>query len=247
MKDFNTDDICNGTVSSEVMFESEVTNCSAAKTDIESKDEPEEINIESEKSDATVSNDGISETEITDNDSQDESEETDKTETTWQQFAVGCTTFVDEFLDFFKCARTYNLNHVNNNAGVISRAESENRVVKILSFFAVFMTVYICIMIAILISLMKSPEKYPLQIFDNDSDNLPALQKLVVIFDDGNAFFMVMNKSFELEIVDTHNFNYDKCGFHAYDQIDHIQTLVGRPGQNNFMHDSRFNSRNISG
>ena len=135
MKDFKTDDICNGTVSSEVMFESEVTHCNATKTDTESKDEPEETNFESEKSDATVSYDGISETEMTD-DFQDEPEETDKTGTTWQQFAKSCSTFVDEFLDFFKCARTYNLGHVNNNAGVISRAESENRVTLLLSFLS---------------------------------------------------------------------------------------------------------------
>ena len=235
--------------------EPEVTHCYAVKTDTESEDETEETNkrekmsLDSEKSNATVSICSISETEMTRTESRDEPNQTDKSDhvTTWQQFLKSCSTFVEEFLDFFKCARTYQLTHVNINGGVISRSQSEKRIIYLLAFLGLFMTVYICIMIAILISLIQSPEKYTLRNFEQDLDGLPVLQKLVVIYDDGNAFFMVMNKTFELEIVDTHNFNYDKCGFYAYDQIDHIQTLVGRPGQNNFMHDSKLNGKNISG
>lgn len=108
--------------------ETDKTDLKVGKTDDVSRDEIKMTECDENKSELTcaefdksfanVSFDSISETETTEN----ESKETDKTETTWQQIAKSCSIFVDEYLDFFKCARTYNLHHVDNNAGVISRA-----------------------------------------------------------------------------------------------------------------------------
>ena len=101
------------------------------------------------------------------------------------------------------------------------------------------------LLITILISLMDNDalnlSNQPLQ------NDLPVLQKLVVIFGDGTALFLAMNTMLELKILKTHRFNFDKCGFFAYDAIDHIQTLVGSPGTLNYIHDSNFNSKKIIG
>ena len=75
---------------------------------------------------------------------------------------------------------------------------------------------------------------------DQESDSLPVVQKLVVVFGDGTTLMLAMNKSFELNIVQHHKFNYDEKGFFAFDQI-------GSQGKLNFMHDYRFNSKKVPG
>ena len=83
--------------------------------------------------------------------------------------------------------------------------------------------------------------------YDTELDIWPVVQKLVVIFGDGTAFFLVMYKNLELAIVQDQKFNFDERGFFAYDQINHVQTLVGDPFDLNYMHYSKFHYKKIPG
>ena len=77
------------------------------------------------------------------------------------------------------------------------------------------------------------------------SSDVPVVQKLAVIFGDGTTLFLAMNKTLNLNVLRTHRFHYDNCGFFAYDHPNHIQTLVGSSGKLNYIHDSNFNSKKI--
>ena len=147
---------------------------------------------------------------------------------------------------FFQIRSTYKLSHVNDNTDLISRSESERRVFLLIWFLGFCLNLGMTILISILITLInndttKNLSNYPLQ------NDMPVLQKLAVIFGDGATLFLAMNTNQELQIVKTHRFNFDKCGFFAYDNVDHIQTLVGTPGKLNYIHDSNFNSKKIIG
>ena len=146
---------------------------------------------------------------------------------------------------FFQIRATYKLSHVNDNTDVISRSESERRVFLLIWFLGFCLNLGMTVLISILITLIDNDTQqlgnYPLQ------NDVPVLQKLVVIFGDGTTSFLAMNTNLELQIVKTHRFNFDKCGFFAYDNVDHIQTLVGTPGKLNYIHDSNFNSKKIIG
>ena len=107
---------------------------------------------------------------------------------------------------------------------------------------------FIIIGISILsLSFMKFSLKTQMIMPDHELKGLPVVQKLVVVFGDGTTLMLAMKKSFEFNIIQYHKFNYDKNGFFAFDQIDHIQTLVGSAGKLNYMHDYRFNSKKIPG
>ena len=103
----------------------------------------------------------------------------------------------------------------------------------------------ITILICVMISIEGSHTTYQLTNFLQN--NVPVLQKLVVIFGDGTALFIAMNKRLQFHILKKHKFNFDQCGFFAFDAVDHIQTLVGSPGKLNYIHDSDFNSKKIIG
>ena len=147
---------------------------------------------------------------------------------------------------FFQIRATYKLSHVNDNTDIISRSESERRVFLLIWFLGFCLNLGMTILISILITLInndttKNLSNYPLQ------NDMPVLQKLAVIFGDGATLFLAMNTNQELQIVKMHRFNFDKCGFFAYGNVDHIQTLVGSPGKLNYIHDSNFNSKKIIG
>ena len=146
---------------------------------------------------------------------------------------------------FFQIRATYKLSHVNDNTDVISRSESERRVFLLIWFLGFCLNLGMTVLISILITLIDNDtlnlSNYPLQ------DDMPVLQKLAVIFGDGATLFLAMNTNQELQIVKMHRFNFDKCGFFAYGNVDHIQTLVGSPGNLNYIHDSNFNSKKIIG
>ena len=83
--------------------------------------------------------------------------------------------------------------------------------------------------------------------YDTELEALPVVPKLVVIFGDGTAFFLVLDNSLELAIIQDKKFIFDERGFFAYDQINHIQTLVGNPYALNYMHYSKFHYKKIHG
>ena len=148
---------------------------------------------------------------------------------------------------FFQLPRTYQLSHVNDDTDIISRSDSDRRVFLLIWFLGFCLNLGMTILISILISLINNDAlNLSNNLLQNKSD-MPVLQKLAVIFGDGTTLFLAMNKMLELKIVKTHKFNFDKCGFFAYDEVDHIQTLVGSPGRWNYIHDSNFNSKNIIG
>ena len=60
---------------------------------------------------------------------------------------------------------------------------------------------------------MKSSVKAQMTMPDHELESLPVVQKLVVVFGDGTTLMFGMNKSFELDIVQYHKFNYDKKGY----------------------------------
>ena len=156
--------------------------------------------------------------------------------------------FFTAFNECFTFPRTYIFTHVNINTDLISRVDSEKRVFWLMSFLAFLLSFTIAILVSIIFSLfMKSSVKPQMTMPDHELEGLPVVQKLVVVLGDGTTLMLAMNKSLELNIVEYHKFNYDKNGFFAYDQIDHIQTLVGSPGKLNLMHDYRFNSKKIPG
>ena len=148
---------------------------------------------------------------------------------------------------FFQLPRAYQLSHVNDDTDVISRSDSERRVFLLIWFLGFCLNLGMTVLISILISIINNDTvNLSNDISQNESD-IPVLQKLVVIFGDGTTLFLAMTKKLELKIVKTHKFNFDKCGFFAYDEVDHIQTLVGSPGNLNYIHDSNFNSKKIIG
>ena len=148
---------------------------------------------------------------------------------------------------FFQLPRTYQLSHVNDDTDIISRSDSDRRVFLLIWFLGFCLDLGMTILISILISIINN-DALDLRnnLLQNNSD-VPVVKKLVVIFGDGTTLLLAMTKSLELEIVKTHRFNFDKCGFFAYDHVDHIQTLVGSPGKLNYIHDSNFNSKKIIG
>ena len=156
-------------------------------------------------------------------------------------------TILQKLDNFFKIPRTYTLSHINDDTDTISRAESERRLCLLMGCLGLCLDFGLAILIVILISLEQN-QLVPIRSeMEKLSSNVPVVQKLAVIFGDGTTLFLVMNRSLELETVKTHKFTYDKCGFFAYDEINHIQTLVGSPGKLNYIHDSDFNSKKITG
>ena len=156
------------------------------------------------------------------------------------------------FLDkLFKVPRSYKLNHVNDDSDVISKAESETRIFWIIFVLGLFLNLGGSFVISILINLTKESPRYEIietEYGEQISNNpLPVLQNLVLILADGRSLFFYIDKILDLRIMKTHKFSYDHCGFFAYNQIDHIQTLVGTQGKLNFIHDSNFNSKKILG
>ena len=150
---------------------------------------------------------------------------------------------------FFNCldklftVPKYKLRHVIDDTDVISRAESEKRIFWIIFIFGLLLNLGTCFIISIFISLNKE-----IQLMTYDEERLmPVLKKLVLILSDGTAFFLYMTKSIKLKITQIHKFDYDRCGFFAYYQNGHIQTLVGNPYKLNYIHDSNFDSKAIQG
>ena len=148
---------------------------------------------------------------------------------------------------FFKIPRTYTLSHINDDTDTISRSDSERRLCLLFWWLGLCLDFGLAILIGILITLEQNQIVRISSEMEKITSNVPLVQKLAVIFGDGTTLFLVMNKSLELETVKTHKFTYDKCGFFAYDEINHIQTLVGSPGKLNYIHDSDFNSKKITG
>ena len=64
-------------------------------------------------------------------------------------------------------------------------------------------------------------------------NNFPANEKLLVIYSDGSAVDFIMKKTLELKVNRLHKFQYDKCGFHAFHENGHLQTLVGMEHKRN--------------
>ena len=171
-----------------------------------------------------------------------------KTNENDKQYLQGLHRFFTVFNDCFTFPRTYIFTHVNINTDLISRDDSEKRVFWLMSFVAFLLSFTIAILVSTIFSLlMKSSVKPQLTMPDQELEILPVVQKLVVVFGDGTTLMFGMNKSFELDIVQYHKFNYDKKGFFAFDQIDHIQTLVGSQGKLNLIHDYWFNSKKVPG
>ena len=56
-----------------------------------------------------------------------------------------------------------------------------------------------------------------------------------------------MNNQFVLEMIRSHKFLYNKCGFHAFHENGLIQTLVGSAGKSNFYYDYDFKFKQIPG
>ena len=148
---------------------------------------------------------------------------------------------------FFKIPRTYTLSHINDDTDTISRADSERRLCWLMWCFGLCLDFGLAILIVILISFEQNKVLSTVTENENMSPDVSVVQKLVVMFGDGMTLFFAMNKSLELEVVKTHKFTFDKCGFFAYDEINHIQTLVGSPGNLNLIHDPNFNSKRIRG
>ena len=149
--------------------------------------------------------------------------------------------------DFSRVPRTYKLSHINDNTDVIPKAESEKRVIWLICVLGVCLHLGLAVMISILILITESPVfsmKTPTEKLVPD---VAVLQKLVVIFGDGTTLFLAMNMNLEVEVLKTHKFNYDHCGFFAYDEPNHIQTLVGSSENLNYIHDSGYNSKKIQG
>ena len=163
-----------------------------------------------------------------------------------KQLLRGLHRFFTVFNECFTFPRTYILAHVNINTDLISRDDSEKRVFWLLSFIAFLLSIIIGISILSL-SFMKFSLKTQMIMPDHELKGLPVVQKLVVVFGDGTTLMLAMNKSFEFNIIQYHKFNYDKNGFFAFDQIDHIQTLVGSQGKLNLIHDYWFNSKKVPG
>ena len=157
--------------------------------------------------------------------------------------------FITFFNKCFTCPRTYIFTHVNINADLISKEDSEKRVIWLLTIFAFLLDLTFSILI-ITLSLYSSNDssKYEILTSNTELEVWPVVQKLVVIFGDGTSIFLVMYKSLELAIIQDLKFNFNKTlGFFAYDQINHIQTLVGDPNDLNYMHYSKFYYKKIPG
>ena len=148
---------------------------------------------------------------------------------------------------FFKIPRTYNLSHINDDTDTISRADSERRLCLLFWWLGLFLNFGLAILIGIFFSLQKNQILPNRSEIEEISSDIPVVQKLAVIFGDGTTLFLAMNKSLDLNVLKTHKFNYDNCGFFAYDDHNHIQTLVGSSGKLNYIHDSNFNSKKIQG
>ena len=161
-----------------------------------------------------------------------------------QQFFHGLFRFLTVFNECCSIRRTYILNHVNINTDLISKEDSEKRVIWLLTIFAFFQCLTFSILI---ITSSLSLKIHEMSMSNTELEVWPVVQKLVVIFGDGTTFFLVMNKSMELAIVQDQKFNFDARGFFAYDQINHIQTLVGNPYALNYMHYSKSHYKKISG
>ena len=149
--------------------------------------------------------------------------------------------------DLCRVPRTYKLTHINDDTDVIPKSQSEKRVIWLICVLGVCLHLGLAVMISILILITESPVfsmKTPTEKLVPD---VAVLQKLVVIFGDGTTLFLAMNMNLEVEVLKTHKFNYDHCGFFAYDEPNHIQTLVGSSENLNYIHDSDFKSEKIQG
>ena len=175
-----------------------------------------------------------------------EDEDSDKNGSYWKQFLHGWYTFYTLFNECFTLPRT-KMFHVNINTDLISKEGSEKRVIWLLTSFALFQILTFSILVITLLRSLKNNLEDKTIMYDTELDIWPVVQKLVVIFGDGTAFFLVMYKNLELAIVQDQKFNFDERGFFAYDQINHFQTLVGNPFDLNYMHYSKFHYKKIPG
>ena len=163
-----------------------------------------------------------------------------------KQFLVGLHRFLTVFNECCTLRRAYTLTHVNINTDLISKEDSEKRVIWLLTIFA-FLQSFTFSILVLRSSLPLKNYEINTPKSNTELEILPVVQKLVVIFGDGTSLFLVMNKSLELAIIQDQKFNFDKSGFFAYDQINHIQTLVGNPYALNYMHYSKFHYKEIAG
>ena len=157
--------------------------------------------------------------------------------------------FIAFFNECFTFPRTYIFTHVNINADLIFKEDSEKRVIWLLTIFAFLLDLTFSILI-ITLSLYSSNDssKYEILTSNTELEVWPVVQKLVVIFGDGTSIFLVMYKSLELAIIQDQKFNFNyNYSFFAYDQINYIQTLVGNPNASNIMHYSKFYYKKIPG
>ena len=149
--------------------------------------------------------------------------------------------------DLCRVPRTYKLTHINDDTDVIPKSQSEKRVIWLICVVGVCLHVGLAVVISIMISITENPGFSMKDPTEKLASDVAVLQKLVVIFGDGTTLFLAMNMNLELDVLKTHNFNYDNCGFFAYDEPNHIQTLVGSSEKLNYIHDSNFNSKKIQG
>lgn len=149
--------------------------------------------------------------------------------------------------DFSRVPRTYKLTHINDNTDVIPKSQSEKRVIWLICVLGFCLHLGLAIVISILISITENPVFSMKTQTEKLVSEVAVLHKLVVIFGDGTTLFLAMNMNLELKVLKTHKFNYDHCGFFAYDEPNHIQTLVGSSENLNYIHDSDFNSIKIQG
>ena len=123
-------------------------------------------------------------------------------------------TFLDEL---FKVPRTYNLSHVNDDTDVISRADSEKRIVWINFIIGFFLNFGVSLVVFILF-LLNAPKHEIMKHEANTSEStLPVLQQFGLVLGDGIALFMLMDKSLDLKIIKT--LKLLKCVYMLYHKL----------------------------
>ena len=146
----------------------------------------------------------------------------------------------------FSIPKAYILSHINDNENLLTKSESVNRIICLMSTLCTFLSFGLCFLIGflMLISSRRYETTYPMQ---KVLPNHPAHQYLQVIYGDGYSLILQMTLSLDLKIIRTNKYNYDPCGFFAFTSKDNLQTLVGSPGKSNYIHDFNFNSKRIPG
>ena len=148
---------------------------------------------------------------------------------------------------FFSIPKAYIVSHINDNDNVLTKRQSINRIIWIMTTLCTFLNFLICFLIGIVMSVssIRYEKSYTLE------DALPihpaANQYLQVIYGDGYSLILQMTINLDLKIIKTNKYNYDPCGLFAFTSKDNLQTLVGSPGKSNYIHDFCFNGKRNPG